>query len=124
MMPARRGFTLLEAIVALAIVGVVCVGVLASEASALRAEATAVERLPLVVLAEERIAAIDVYPGALDALPDSVLRGTFAPPFAGARWDARVVRVAETRSLFEITVVASDARTSATLVTRRHRPSP
>ena len=66
---ARRGFTMLEAVVALAIIGLVCVGVLGAYGATLRADVVAAERLPLAALAEERIAAMDLAAGIFEVYP-------------------------------------------------------
>ena len=81
---ARGGFTMLEAMVALAIVALVCVGILGAYGSAIRADITAVDRLPLAALAVERLAQVDIESGDLNHLPDSLARGVFTSPYAGA----------------------------------------
>jgi len=124
MTAARRGgFTLLEAIVALAVISVVCVGILAAQGAALRAEASVNTRLPLAALAEERISAIDLYPGALESLPDSLTRGVFPAPFENVRWSIRTHAVIDAHNLWDVQVTASSATDSITLVTRRFRAS-
>ena len=120
----RAGFTLLESIVALAIVSIVCIGVLAAQGTALRAEATAASRLPLAALAEDRIAAIDLYDGRLDVLPDTLASGVFAPPMAHVRWTMRAQAVPASPGLWNITVVVSENAASVTVATRRDRPVP
>ncbi len=112
---------MLEAVVALAIVGLVCVGVLASFGGALRADVIAVERLPLAALAEERISAVDLSPGSLGRLPDSLARGTFAAPYATATWDTETRRVEQTDGLFDVVVRVRDGGDVFTLRTRRYR---
>ena len=69
---------MLEAIVSLAIVAMVCVGILGAYAGSLRADTVAVDRLPLAALAVERLARVELEPGALTHLPDSTARGAFA----------------------------------------------
>ena len=119
----RCGFTLLEAVVALAIIGLVCVGVLGAYGATLRADVVAAERLPLAALAEERIAALDLEPGSLERLPDSLARGTFGAPFQTATWDTEVRRVTQSETLYDITVRVRDGNDVFTLRTRRHRAS-
>ncbi|MEP6729957.1 MAG: type II secretion system protein [bacterium] len=118
---ARRGFTMLEAVVALAIIGLVCVGVLGAYGATLRADVVAVDRLPLAALAEERISAVDLEPGSLERLPDSLARGTFGAPYQTATWDTEVRRVAQSEALFDVTVRVHDGTDVFTLRTRRHR---
>ncbi|MDB4881509.1 MAG: hypothetical protein JWL95_275 [Gemmatimonadetes bacterium] len=121
---ARSGFTLLEAVVALAIIGLVCVGVLEAYGTTLRADVVAAERLPLAALAEERMAALDIAAGSLERLPDSLARGTFGAPYRTATWDTEVRRVRQSETLYDITVRVRDGDDLYTLRTRRHRASP
>ena len=117
----RAGFTMLEAIVALAIVGLVCVGVLGAYGGALRADVAAADRLPLAALAVERLAAVDLDAGALDHLPDSLARGPFNSPYASASWDIETHRVAQQDGLFDVIVRVRDGLDVFTLQTRRYR---
>lgn len=119
--PVRHGFTMLEAVVALAIVGLVCVGVLGAYGSAIRADVIAADRLPLAVLATERIAAVDLEPGSLQRLPDSLARGTFATPYATATWETETRRVDQVDGLYDVIVRVRDGTDVYTLRTRRYR---
>jgi prepilin-type N-terminal cleavage/methylation domain-containing protein len=121
---ARRGFTLLEAVVALAIIGLVCVGVLDAYGATLRADVTAAERLPLAALAEERIAALDLASGSLERLPDSLARGRFEVPYHTATWETELRRVRQSETLYDVTVRVRDGDDVFTLRTRRHRAIP
>ena len=118
---ARRGFTMLEAVVALAIIGLVCVGVLGAYGATLRADVVAADRLPLAALAEERIAAMDLDAGALEHLPDSLARGTFGAPYQTATWETDVRRVRQSEKLYDVTVRVRDGTDVFTLRTRRYR---
>jgi prepilin-type N-terminal cleavage/methylation domain-containing protein len=118
---ARRGFTMLEAIVSLAIVALVCVGVLGAYGGALRADAIAADRLPLASLAVERLAAVDLEPGALTHLPDSVAHGTYAGAYDGVRWDVETRSVSTVPGLVDVAVRVYDANDAYTLRTRRYR---
>ena len=112
---------MLEAIVALAIVGLVCVGVLGAYGSAIRADVTAADRIPLASLAVERMAAIDLSAGALQRLPDSLARGTFLPPYASATWETDTRRVEQTDGLYDVIIRVRDGSDLFTLRTRRYR---
>ena len=112
---------MLEAIVALAIVGLVCVGVLGAYGGALRADVAAADRLPLAALAVERLAAIDLDAGSLDHLSDSLARGPFNAPYASASWDIETHRVAQQDGLFDVIVRVRDGPDVFTLQTRRYR---
>ena len=118
---ARRGFTMLEAVVALAIIGLVCVGVLGAYGATLRADVVAAERLPLAALAEERIAAMDLAAGLFERLPDSLARGTFGAPYQTATWETDVGRVRQSEKLYDVTVRVRDGTDVFTLRTRRYR---
>jgi Tfp pilus assembly protein PilV len=113
---------MLEAVVALAIIGIVCVGVLGAYAAALRADVTATDRLPLASLAVERMAAVDIASGSLASLPDSTVHGTFAPPYASITWDTEARRVEQTDGLYDVIVRVRDGNDVFTLQTRRYRP--
>lgn len=118
----RRGFTTLEAVVALAIVGIVCVGVLGAHAAGLRADTVAVERLPLSALAVERLAALDLDPGSLERPADSLTAGAFVHPYAGVAWTIETSSVMNVPGLYEVVVRVRDGRDTFTLRTRRYRP--
>jgi hypothetical protein len=113
---------MLEAVVALAIIGIVCVGVLGAYSAALRADVTAADRLPLASLAVERMAVVDLAPGSLASLPDSTRHGTFAPPYASITWDTDTRRVEQTEGLYDVIVRVRDGNDLFTLQTRRYRP--
>lgn len=112
---------MLEAIVALAIVGLVCVGVLGAYGAAIRADVTAADRIPLASLAVERMAAVDLSTGSLQRLPDSLARGTFAAPYASAAWETDTRRVDQTDGLYDVIVRVRDGSDLFTLRTRRYR---
>ena len=114
---------MLEAIVALAIIGIVCVGVLGAYAAALRADVVAADRLPLASLAVERLAVVDIASGSLSSLPDSTRHGTFAPPYASITWDTETRRVEQTDGLYDVIVRVRDGNDVFTLQTRRYRPA-
>ncbi len=114
---------MLEAVVALAIIGLVCVSVLAAFGVALRADIIAADRLPLAALATERLSAIDLSTGALDHLPDSLAHGSFSAPYQSATWIADSRRVSQTDELYDVAVSVHDGSDTFTLRTRRYRRS-
>ena len=82
-MRGRPGFSLLEAVVALAIVGVTAVGALGAVAAEARAADDARTVLEAEALAVQQLALIETLTGEeLQRLPDSLARGTFEGPFA------------------------------------------
>ena len=88
-MRARSGLTLLEAVVALAIVGVTAVSALGAVAAESRAAEDARTVLEAEALAVQQLALIETLTGeGLQRLPDSLAHGTFDPPFERYRYTA------------------------------------
>lgn len=112
---------MLEAIVSLAIVALVCVGVLGAYGGSLRTDAVAADRLPLASLAVERLAAVDLVPGELTRLPDATAHGAFTGAYDGVRWDVETRAVNAVPGLTDVTVRVHDANDAYTLRTRRYR---
>jgi prepilin-type N-terminal cleavage/methylation domain-containing protein len=123
----RAGFTLLEAVVAMTIIGVVSVGALGAFAADLRAAERAQRMLPAAALAQERLTALEeIGTGALTALtalPDSAARGRFGPPFDDYSWTATARRVRSIEHLVELRVDVSWETGSFTLAERVYDPS-
>ena len=118
---ARSGFTILEAAVALAIIGMVCVGVLGAWGTGLRTDTTAAAKLPLAAIAEERLAAVDLEPGALEALPDSVTHGTVQSALGAVAFTASARRVGQIAGLYDVTIRVTLNGDAYVLETRRYR---
>ena len=112
---------MLEAIVSLAIVALVSIGVLGAYGGSLRADVVAADRLPLASLAVERLAAVDLSSGDLTRLPDSTAHGAYTGAYDGVRWDVETHGVTAVPGLTEIAVRVHDANDSYTLRTRRYR---
>lgn len=86
---ARRGFMLLEAMVALLVIGVMSAAALELFAAHARSAARVPPLVVATELAREQVTAIRLL--RLDRstpLPDSLAHGTFAPPFSAYRWRA------------------------------------
>ena len=113
----------MEAAVALAIVSIVCVAVLGSFGTAFRADFVATQRLPLAALAQERLAALDIYDGSFDMIPDSLARGNFNSPYGSAGWTAAAKRVGKVSDLYEVRIEVRDRGQVFILASRRHRAS-
>src|SRR5258706_3700438 len=80
---AEHGFTILEAVVALAIVGLAGVAALEAVGGEVRGIERARGAYTTAALAQDRVAAVTLLPpGDLDPLPDSPRRGTFAQPIS------------------------------------------
>ena len=101
----ERGFTLLEAVVALAVVALVSLAVLSTLGVELRTAARVRESLPAAALAEDRMGVLRLLsPVELASLPDSVGRGTFAPPFDAYGWTADARSVTGEPDLYDVEV--------------------
>ena len=121
----ERGFTLLEAVVALAIVG--CAGVAALEAAGaeVRSAERAREAYHLAALAQDRLAAIAVAPARdLDLLPDSIARGTFPTPFEAYSWTISARRSLEEADVYRVQLEVRGSRSQYAVETLLHRPRP
>ena len=93
-MRAREGFSLLEAVVALAIVGVTAVAALGAVAAETRAAEDARTALEAEALAVQQLALIETLSGEdLQRLPDSLASGTFDAPFARYRYRATTTAI-------------------------------
>lgn len=88
---------LLEAVVALLVIGLVSAAALDLVSAQLRAAARQPAVLTAAALAQDRMTTLQLLSDEeLRRLPDSLARGEFAAPFAGYRW-----RSAATRSRVE-----------------------
>lgn len=116
---------LLEAVVALAIIGAFVVGVLAATGAQVRTAAAGSELLEAAALADDRLAAIRMlgYEELVDP-PDSLLAGTFPPPFADYVWTTSVAEMEDEYDLFGVEVVVSGPGETYPLRTLVHRPRP
>ena len=119
----RPGFTILEAAVALVIVGMVAVATLSTFAAQGRAAEQVRRGGEVVALARHRLAHVELLPAEeLDVLPDSIARGHFDPPFERYEWKATSRRDRAEEALVEIHVEVTSAETSYDLRTRLYRP--
>lgn len=121
----RRGFTLLEAAIALVIVGMAAVAVLSSFGTTLRTSARARTALEAEALGGQRLAYASLLSnGELARLPDSVAHGRFAAPFDGYRWETTAKEVHGDDGLFDVSVEVFWETGRYTLPTRLYRPPP
>lgn len=122
---ARGGFVLLEALIALAIVGVMVVALLGATAGQLRTAAKSANMLTARSLAEERMAVLrSLEYGALVDPPDSLLAGVYGPPFEAYSWRAEIAPVEDEYDLFSAAVTVSVEDDGLTLRTLLHEPQP
>jgi prepilin-type N-terminal cleavage/methylation domain-containing protein len=100
----RHGFVLLEAVVALLIIGLASAAALDLFATHLRAAARQPALLTAAALAQDRMTALRFLSAEeLRRLPDSLARGEFPAPFAGYRWRAAATRSRE-ESFYDLRV--------------------
>lgn len=122
-MRSRTGFTVLEAAVALLIVGVAAIGVLQAFAGHARSARTARDAAELSVVASDVLARIRVLPPhALSPLPDSLARGWARAPLDRMEWRARVRPSGRERFLFDVVVEVVRGDASFELHTLRYAP--
>jgi type II secretory pathway pseudopilin PulG len=120
---SRRGFVLLEAVVALAILGVASIVLLQVRAQQIQVATQARELLTAQALAEDRLAAIRLlHHVLLENPPDSLLRGVFPPPFQAYSWTAEVELMKDEYDLFGVEVVVEGPAERFPLRTLVHRP--
>lgn len=123
--PGGGGFVLLEAVVALAIIGMVAVALLAATGAQVRSAAKANELLVAQSLAEDRLAAARMLgPEALADLPDSLRAGRFLPPFQEFGWTMAVAEMEDEYDLFGVEVRVTGPAEAYPLRTLIHRPRP
>jgi type II secretion system protein I len=119
----RPGFSLLEAVVALAILGLAAVAALTAVAAELRAAGSARDAMEAVALAGIRLERLRLLPAEdLRPLADSLARGRFDPPFDRYHWSADVRRARDESDLLEVTVLVEWDSGSHGLTTRLFRP--
>ena len=125
-MRARAGFTLLETLAALTIVGMAVVVLMAAFGEGLRGQALASRHVEAVALAEARMSELAALPADSLRRPAVVREGGFAPPFERYRWQTRLERDARHPRLVAATVVVRWARGEYVLETElfRHELAP
>jgi len=120
----RHGLTLLEATIAMAIVGLVAVTVLSEFATEVRVGGKSAEARVLQALAQDRLSALLIAPtDFLIRLPDSLAAGAFPSPFGDHRWSAIVKPDRNIEGLLEARVVVRSSRGEVSLATRIFRQS-
>ena len=121
----RAGFTLLEAAIALVIVGMAAVAVLNAFGTSLRTSARARHALEAEALAGQRLAFASLLSNAeLAHLPDSVAHGRFAPPFEEYAWETTAKELHGDDALFDVSVAVTWENGRYALPTRLYRPPP
>lgn len=119
----RRGFVLMEAVMALAIIAIFAIGVLAAAASQVRTADKAALLLHARALAEDRMVMLRTLDhGSLTALPDSLAAGVFPPPFEAFSWEAWASPIRDEHELFAVRVTVFVADEAFTLDALLHEP--
>ena len=120
----ESGFSLLEAVVALMIVGTASVSALAAFGAELRTTDRAARALEARALADDRLARLRLTSNAeLAPLADSLRHGRFAPPFEAYQWDATSRNVREREGVFEVSVTVRWEDGAYAETTRLYRPA-
>ena len=120
---ARSGFTLLEAMVSLAILSLVGISALGAVGRDLDAATRARAALEAAALAEDRLEVVRMLDAAaLAAPPDSVARGRFQPPFSAFGWRTEVDPVGDAPGLYDVRIEVLWENRARTLRARLYRP--
>jgi prepilin-type N-terminal cleavage/methylation domain-containing protein len=125
MSSTNRGFTILEAVVALAIVGLSGVAALEAVGGETRSIERAREAYTLSALAQQRLAVVTILAADdLNPIPDSLARGTFPEPFKDYRWTTKLEPILGQRDLYDAVVLVTGARSDYSVTARLYRPKP
>lgn len=119
----RAGFTLLEAVVALAIVGTVAIGALEAYAAEARAATRERESAPAAAMARERLSRLELLDAhALRTLPESLSRGQLAAGPLLYDWTASARPVTGEPDLYDLGVEVRWVDGAIALRGRSYRP--
>lgn len=122
LVPRRRGFVLLEAVVALAILSVASIAALAAVDRDLDAAVRIRGALVSTALVEDRLQAVRLLDAAGFATPpDSLLRGRFAAPFDAYAWHTKIKPADGLMGLYEVRIDVTWAGGERSLKTRIYR---
>jgi prepilin-type N-terminal cleavage/methylation domain-containing protein len=121
-MSRNRGFSLLESVVALAILGTAGAAALESLAAELRSAERTRRALESNALAVDRLARLRLLPREeLVPLADSLRRGIFPAPFEGYRWTIATRTVSGADDLVDVRIVIHWEGGAEELATRLYR---
>lgn len=122
---ARPGFTLIEAAIAVAIVGLAAVATVGAFGAELRSADRARRALEARALAEQRLTGLELAPALLlDRLPDSLAAGRFDRPFDAYEWQASAKARERSGFLYDVSVSVHWGGGELTLSSRVYRPPP
>jgi type II secretory pathway pseudopilin PulG len=119
------GFVLLEAVIALAIIGMMSIALLAATGAQVRTADKAGLLLTARALADERMAMLRTLNyDEMSAVPDSLQQGRFPEPFDEYSWRAEIAPVDDEYDLFTAAVVVNVFEEEFALRTLLHVPRP
>lgn len=117
----RRGITLLEAVAAIAIVGITSVAALEAAGGEMRTAERARRAIEVEQLATSRLEFMDLLNDTeLQSLPDSVAKGQFPKPFGEYTWLTTSTPVTDPNGLYDIRITVNWKSGSYLLKTYRY----
>jgi type II secretory pathway pseudopilin PulG len=121
----RSGISLLEAVAAVAIVGLTAVGALESVGGDMRTAEKAKRAAEAEALATSRLDFMDLLNDReLQALPDTVEKGTFPAPLHEYSWKTTSTPVAEQAGVYDVRITIDWPTGSYTVRTYEYRRPP
>ena len=119
---SRRGITLLEAVAAIAIVGMTAVSALEAVGGDMRTAERAKRAIEVEALATSRLEAMNLLVDQeLQSLPDSIKEGKFTPPLDEYTWKATSTPVSDQAGLYSVHVTVEWTNGSYELKTYMYR---
>lgn len=122
---ARKGFSLMEAVAAVAIVGMTSIGALEAVGSDMRTAERSKRAIEVEALATSRLEFLDLMTDReLQSLPDSVASGKFAPPLDRYSWTSTSTPVTEQAGVYDVRVTVTWPNGSYVLKSYQFRVPP
>jgi len=119
---SRRGITLLEAVAAIAIVGMTAVGALEAAGGDMRTAERAKRAIEVEALATSRLEVMNLLTDQeLQSLPDSIQDGKFGAPLDEYSWKATSAPVSDQAGLYSVHVTVAWTNGSYELKTYMYR---
>src|SRR4029079_11352821 len=121
----RPGVSLMEAVVAIAIVGITSVSALEAVGGDMRTAERARRAIEVEALAESRMEYMDLLTDReLQALPDSVETGKFAPPLDEYSWKASSAALSDQAGVYDVRITIDWPTGSYVIRTYQYRQPP